>query len=102
MTVNGNLEIYGVYWVTGNATVVMNGNYRINGIIICEGNLTMNGGGAIAPNMDGGIIQYGVTSQLIGNGQPVDIDINEEYFGFLSGSMPIVTVRSWQEAVSKK
>jgi hypothetical protein len=101
MDVNGNMEIYGVYWVRGNATVVMNGNYRINGIIICEGNLTMNGGGMTAPNMDGGIIQYNATSQLIGNGQPVDIDINEGYFDFLNWSIPIVTVKSWQEAVSK-
>lgn len=99
LTVNGNLEIYGVYWINGNTTV-FNGNYRVNGIIICEGDLTMNGGGTMSPNLDGGIIQYGATSTLTGNGQPVDIDINETYFEDLNNTLPIVTVVSSQEAVS--
>jgi hypothetical protein len=99
LTINGNLEIYGVYWIKGNTTV-FNGNYRINGIIICEGDLTMNGGGAMSPNMDGGIIQYGATSTLTGNGQPVDIDINTTFFEHMNNTLPIVTVVSSQEAVS--
>lgn len=99
LTVNGNLEIYGVYWINGNTTV-FNGNYRVNGIIICEGDLTMNGGGAMSPNLNGGIIQYGATSTLTGNGQPVDIDINETYFEDMNNTLPIITVVSSQEAVS--
>ena len=50
--------------------------------------------------MDGGIIQYGATSTLTGNGLPVDIDINETYFEDLNNTLPIVTVVSSQEAVS--
>ncbi len=99
LTINGNMEIYGVYWINGNTTV-FNGNYRVNGIIICEGNLTMNGGGALSPNLDGGIIHYGATNTLTGNGQPVDIDINETYFEDMNNTLPIVTVVSSQEAVS--
>jgi len=99
LTVNGNREIYGVYWIKGNTTV-FNGNYRVNGIIICEGDLTMNGGGNKSPNLDGGIIQYGVSSTLTGNGQPTDIDINETYFEDMNNTLPIVTVVSSQEAVS--
>ncbi len=99
LTINGNLEIYGVYWIKGNTTV-FNGNYRINGIIICEGDLTMNGGGTLSPNMNGGIIQYGATSTLTGNGQPVDIDINATFFEDMNNALPIVTVVSSQEAVS--
>ncbi len=101
LTVNGNMEIFGVYWINGNTTV-FNGNYRVNGIIICEGDLTMNGGGNKSPNLNGGIIQYGVSSRLTGNGQPVDIDINEDYFDALNATMPIITVVSWEEAVSAK
>ncbi len=99
LTINGNLQIYGVYWIKGNTTV-FNGNYRINGIIICEGDLTMNGGGTLSPNMNGGIIQYGATSTLTGNGQPVNIDINATFFEDMNNTLPIVTVVSSQEAVS--
>ncbi|MFQ5685652.1 MAG: hypothetical protein ACE5GV_03235, partial [Candidatus Scalindua sp.] len=99
LTVNGNLTIYGVYWIKG-ATTVFNGNYKVSGIIISEGDITMNGGGNKSPNLDGGIIQYGATSTLTGNGQPVDIDINEGYFENLNNTLPIVTVVSSQEAVS--
>lgn len=59
----------------------------------------MNGGGSLPPNMDGGIIQYGATSTLTGNGLPVDININET-FEVLNNTLPIVTVVSSQEAVS--
>jgi hypothetical protein len=99
LTINGNIVIYGVYWIKGSTTV-FNGNYQVNGIIICEGDLTMNGGGSMSPNMDGGIIQYGATSTLTGNGSPVDIDINEDYFRDMNNALPIVTVVSSQEAVS--
>ncbi|MBC8550122.1 MAG: hypothetical protein H8D23_10755 [Candidatus Brocadiales bacterium] len=99
LTINGNIEIFGVYWIKGSTTV-FNGNYRVNGIIICEGDLTMNGGGSLSPNMDGGIIQYGVSSTLTGNGLPVDIDINEDYFRDMNNALPIVTIVSSQEAVS--
>lgn len=99
LTLNGNREIYGVYWIKGNTTV-FNDNYRVNGIIICEGDLTMNGGGNKSPNLNGGIIQYGASSTLTGNGQPTDIDINETYFEDMNNTLPIVTVVSSQEAVS--
>lgn len=99
LTINGNKVIYGVYWITGNTTV-FNGNYQVNGIIICEGDLTMNGGGSQTPNMDGGIIQYGTSSTLTGNGNPVDIDINEQFFTDMNNALPIVRVVSSQEAVS--
>jgi hypothetical protein len=98
LTINGNLNIYGVYWIKGNTTV-FNGNYLIEGIIICEGDLTMNGGGT-PPSMNGGIIQYGATSTLTGNGQPVEIEINAIYFEAMNNTLPIVTVVSSQEAVS--
>jgi hypothetical protein len=99
LTINGNIEIFGVYWIKGNTTV-FNGNYRVNGIIICEGDLTMNGGGSLSPNMDGGIIQYGTDSLLTGNGLPVDVDINEGYFRDMNNALPIINVVSHQGAVS--
>ncbi len=99
LTINGNIIMYGVYWIKGNTTV-FNGNYQVNGIIICEGDLTMNGGGTQSPNMDGGIIQFGTSSALTGNGQPVDIDINEQFFTDMNNALPIITVVSHQEAVS--
>ena len=96
---NGNLEAWGVYWINGTTTV-FNGNYEVHGIIISEGDITMNGGGSIPVNLDGGIIQYGGSNTLTGNGQPVDIDINEGYFADLDSALTIVNVVSWQEAVS--
>ena len=97
-TMNGNLTAHGVYWINGTTTV-FNGNYQMDGIIISVGDITMNGGGSVSPNMNGGLIQYG-GNQLIGNGQPVEIDINEGYFADLDAALTIVNVVSWQEAVS--
>jgi hypothetical protein len=53
-------------------------------------------------NVDGGLVQYGSTNWLSGEGNPVEIQISEEYFSGFRGVLPIIDVKSWQEAVSKK
>jgi len=94
-----NKTIYGIYWVQGD--VSLGGNFQVNGIIICEGDVKMNGGGSMAdPNMDGGIIQYGSSNELWAAGNPSIIQINDDFFDAMNNAIPIITVKSWQEAVS--
>ncbi|HHT9117586.1 MAG TPA: hypothetical protein ACFYD1_03055 [Candidatus Hypogeohydataceae bacterium YC38] len=98
MDVIGSRAIYGIFWVTGAVTV--SGNAEVYGIIIGNSDITMNGGGGSDIELFGGIIQYGSTSRLTGNGSPVDIKINNAYFSAIDSIWARVTVNSWQEAVS--
>jgi hypothetical protein len=99
LNVNGNIIVHGVYWVKGE--VNLNGNCRVNGIIITEGNIDINGGGNTDPNVYGGIIQYDSsnTNTLTGNGN-ANLQVNNGFFDDLNSTIPIITVQSWQEAVS--
>lgn len=92
LTVGSNRKMFGVVWVKRN--VVLDGTATMDAIIICEGDITFNGTSEVV----GGIIHYGTT--LNGNGNPNAITVNDAYFDALSVSIPIVTVKSWQEAVS--
>ena len=92
LTVGSNRKAHGVIWVKRN--VVLNGTATMDAIIICEGTVTFNG----TSDINGGIIHYG--SVINGNGNPNAVDINDAFFDALSLSIPIVTVQSWQEAVS--
>ena len=78
----------------------MNGNTQLEGIVICNGDFTANGGGNKTPNLHGGVVQYGSTTILRGNGNHVEIHISDQYFTTLRGVLPVVDVVSWQEAVS--
>ncbi|MBC8554055.1 MAG: hypothetical protein H8D23_30975, partial [Candidatus Brocadiales bacterium] len=91
-TVGSNRKAFGVVWVKGN--VVLDGTATMDAIIICEGNVTFNGNS----NIIGGIIHYG--SVINGNGNPTAVTIENDFFRDLSKSMPIVIVKSLQEAVS--
>ncbi len=93
--VNANRTAWGIYYVEGN--VVLGGsNSTINGIVICEGNVTLNGNAFIT----GGIIQYGSSKKIFGNGNPSAIILDGSFFTALNQTIPIITVQSWQEAVS--
>lgn len=98
LDVIGNRSIYGIYWVTG--TVTVSGNAEVYGLIIGESDITMNGGGGSDIELEGGIIQYGSSSSLTGNGSPVDIKVNNAYFDAMDSIWAGVTVNSWQEAVA--
>ncbi len=97
LTLNGNVVVFGVYWVKGSVAA-LNGNYQINGIIIGEGNISFNGSPQ-SPDVNGGIIQYGALNTINANGNS-DMHINNGFFSALSATIPIVTVQSWQEARS--
>ncbi len=99
LQVNGGRTIYGVYWVTGSVDI--NGSARVRGIIICEGgNIDLHGGGSPSDvNINGGIIHYGGNT-LQTDGNHIDININTGFFDALNGIIPVITVQSWQEAVS--
>jgi len=98
LSLTGTMTVYGVYYVNG--TVAMGGNVTMEGIVICNGDFTANGGGTASPNLSGGIVQYGGTNTLRGNGNPVEIHINNSYFVPFVNKIPIINVVSWKEAVS--
>ncbi|MHC4269233.1 MAG: hypothetical protein ACYSWS_05890 [Planctomycetota bacterium] len=88
---------YGLYYVKGN--VDLNGNYACNGIIICEGDVELNGG-ANNPDIDGGVIQLDPNGEVRGNGSPVNININNNYFNLMNNALPNISNVFWQQAVS--
>jgi hypothetical protein len=94
LVVGSNRRMFGVIWVKGNC--VLNGTATMDAIIICEGDVTFNG----TSDIIGGIIHYGGT--IYGNGNPNAVTVNDGFFDAMSLSIPIVTVQSWQEAVSAK
>ncbi|MGR3175245.1 MAG: hypothetical protein ACUZ8N_11705 [Candidatus Scalindua sp.] len=94
-----NKTIYGIYWIKGD--VSLGGNFHVDGIIICEGDIKLNaGGGTPDPHLNGGIIQYGSLGELWAAGNPTTIQIKDAFFDALNATIPIITVQSWQEAVS--
>jgi len=101
--VEGNLSatgaakhIWGLFYVTG--WVDLNNTAQVDGIIICDGNITVNG--AAGNQIHGGIVQYGSTNRLTGNGPGCFIDIDDNYFGYLGWTMPAITIESWHETRS--
>ena len=86
-----------MYYIEGN--VSLNGNYQLNGIVICEGTINLDGGPK-TPDVVGGLIQLDPNGEIKANGQPVDIQIVNDYFDIVNDTLPIVNVISWQESVS--
>ncbi len=92
LTVEATRKAHGVIWVKGNT--VLDGTATMDTVLICEGTVTFNGN----TNIVGGIIHYG--GVINGNGNPNAIVVNDAFFNAMSLTIPIVTVKSWQEAVS--
>ncbi len=93
-----NKTLYGIYWIKGD--ISLGGNFQVNGIIICEGDVKVSASNAAPnPHLDGGIIQYG-SGQVWGAGNPTTIQINDDFFNALNNAIPVITVESWQEAIS--
>jgi hypothetical protein len=100
--VEGNLSansktIYGIFYVKGY--IDLNGAHEVHGILIGEGDIDLNGG-PFDPDIDGGVIQLGSGGYIKGNGSPVNININNDFFNFMNNTIPDINIVSWQEAVS--
>jgi hypothetical protein len=96
---SGDRVVYGVYYVE-NGTVSMGGNCQLQGIVFCNNNFAAEGGGNKSPNLVGGIIQYGGLTELGGNGNPVEILIDNTFFQKLEQEQPFIDIPVWQQSVS--
>ncbi len=98
LTVNTNCNVNGVIWVTGD--VILNDTATMNAIIICEGAKIHFDDISNLSNMQGGIIHYNSTGEIIGNDNLNAIVVDQTYFNILNATVPTIDVISWQEAVS--
>ncbi len=98
LTVDAGYKAHGVIWVTGDVNLDDTGT--MNAIIICEGgNINFIGINDLS-NINGGIIHYNETGVINGNQNAAAIVVNDGYFDDLNATIPIITIDSWQEAVS--
>jgi hypothetical protein len=100
LSASGSEHIWGVFYVTGWVDL---STAKVDGIIICNGDITLDGdGNSKDEQIDGDIIQYGITSRLTGNGPDhASINANHGYFDAWNITKSDITIESWHETRSK-